>query len=180
MTHSCKNILTPRATNTAWDRSFPFSHPQCRSSPIFSSHKYTPTIFPSAKYTLPIFLLLQLSSHHSSIYFINIPHCLVHTYVTFAHLKDCKSPHNLVCQIAPSQVLGTEQLKQNICSMGHHFRAKIIAPPSCQPHTAKNLSYHLFISFQLQICLPPPLLGKFPTYSRFSARQVACKIGWEP
>ena len=27
---------------------------------------------------------------------------------------------------------------------------------------------------------PPPLLGKFPTYSRFSSRQVACKIGWEP
>ena len=26
----------------------------------------------------------------------------------------------------------------------------------------------------------PPLLGKFPTYSRFSSRQVACKIGWEP
>ena len=24
------------------------------------------------------------------------------------------------------------------------------------------------------------LLGKFPTYSRFSSRQVACKIGWEP
>ena len=141
MTHSCNNILPPRATNTAWDRSFPSSHPQCRSSPIFSSHKYTPTIFPSAKYTLPIFLLLQLSSHHSSIYFINIPPLFSPHICDLPHLKDCKSPHNLVCQIAPSQVLGTEQLKQNICSMGHHFRAKIIAPPSCQPHTAKNLSY---------------------------------------
>ena len=141
MTHSCNNILTPRATNTAWDRSFPSSHPQCRSSPIFSSHKYTPTIFPSAKYTLPIFCFSNCPPTIHLFISSTFPHCLVHTYVTFPHLKDCKSPHNLVCQIAPSQVLGTEQLKQNICSMGHHFRAKIIAPPSCQPHTAKNLSY---------------------------------------
>ena len=73
MTHSCNNILPPRATNTAWDRSFPSSHPQCRSSPIFSSHKYTPTIFPLAKYTLPIFFDSPTVLHHSSIYFINIP-----------------------------------------------------------------------------------------------------------
>ena len=26
----------------------------------------------------------------------------------------------------------------------------------------------------------PPLLGKCPTYSRYSSRQVECTIGWEP
>ena len=141
MTHSCNNILPPRATNTAWDRSFPSSHPQCRSSPIFL---HISTLQPFFLRLSILSLFFCFSNCPPTIHlFISstFPHCLVHTYVTFPHLKDCKSPHNLVCQIAPSQVLGTEQLKQNICSMGHHFRAKIIAPPSCQPHTAKNLSY---------------------------------------
>ena len=76
MTHSCNNILTPRATNTAWDMSFPSSHPQCRSSPIFSSHKYTPTIFPSAKYTLPIFCFSNFPPTIHLFISSTFPHCL--------------------------------------------------------------------------------------------------------